>query len=193
MNINRITRGIYWIYTLLIKHRFEYIGKKTILFAPMQLDGTKNIFIGNQAFIGEHSWLCVNERLQDKGLKIGDEVVIGHYAHIVAYKEVLIEDFVLLADHVFITDSNHKYDNIYVPISKQDILANKSVVIGTGSWIGENVCVLGASIGKHCVIGANSVVTKNIPDYSIAVGNPAKIIKQYNFETNRWEKVKISK
>ena len=193
MNINRITRGVYLVYTLLVRHKFKHIGKKTILFAPMQLDGTKNISIGSQTFIGEHSWLCVNEKSQGQGLKIGNEVIIGHYAHIVAYKDVLIEDSVLLADHVFITDSAHKYDDIFMPISKQEIAANKSIVIGMGSWIGENVSVLCASIGKHCVIGANSVVTKNVPDYSIAAGNPAEVIKRYNFETNRWEKVKTIK
>jgi acetyltransferase-like isoleucine patch superfamily enzyme len=62
-------------------------------------------------------------------------------------------------------------------------------VIGEGSWLGENVCVIGASIGKHCVIGANSVVTKDIPDYSVAVGIPAKVIKKYNFNKCEWEKI----
>ena len=52
--------------------------------------------------------------------------------------------------------------------------------------MGENVCIIGASVGKHCVIGANSVVTKDIPDYSIAVGTPAKIIKRYDFNKERW-------
>lgn len=61
--------------------------------------------------------------------------------------------------------------------------------IGEGSWLGENVCVIGASVGKHCTIGANAVVTKDIPDYSVAVGIPAKVIKQYNFKTQRWERI----
>lgn len=65
--------------------------------------------------------------------------------------------------------------------------------IGEGTWLGENVCVIGAKIGKHCVIGANSVVTKDIPDYSIAVGAPARIIKQYNFKENVWKVVENQK
>jgi acetyltransferase-like isoleucine patch superfamily enzyme len=56
-----------------------------------------------------------------------------------------------------------------------------------GAWLGENVCVIGASIGKNSVIGANSVVTKNIPDYCVAVGSPAKVIKKYNVEKQIWE------
>ena len=59
-------------------------------------------------------------------------------------------------------------------------------MIGDDSWIGENVCIIGASIGRHCVIGANAVVTKEIPDYCVAVGNPARVIKRYDFEQKDW-------
>ena len=79
--------------------------------------------------------------------------------------------------------------NLEVPIKEQGIIQKKDVYIGDGSWLGENVCVIGASIGQHCVIGANSVVTKDIPDYSVAVGSPAKVIKRYNPETKQWGKV----
>lgn len=69
-------------------------------------------------------------------------------------------------------------------------LESKPVSIGDGCWIGEKVCILpGVTIGKKCIIGAGSVVIKSIPDYSIAAGNPAKVIKQYNFENHNWEKV----
>ena len=63
--------------------------------------------------------------------------------------------------------------------------------IGEGTWLGEGVCVIGAKIGKGCVIGANAVVTKDIPDYSVAVGSPAKVIKKYNSDTKRWEKLEL--
>ena len=67
-------------------------------------------------------------------------------------------------------------------------LSAKNVYIGNGCWIGEQVCILsGVSIGEKCIIGAGSVVTKSIPDYCIAAGNPAKVLKKYNFETKRWE------
>jgi acetyltransferase-like isoleucine patch superfamily enzyme len=64
------------------------------------------------------------------------------------------------------------------------------VIIGSGTWLGTNAVVVGnVRIGRNCVIGANSVVTKDIPDYCIAAGIPAKIIRQYNLATNEWEKV----
>ena len=68
-------------------------------------------------------------------------------------------------------------------------MQKKPVIIGEGSWIGENVCIIGASVGKHCVIGANAVVTKDIPDYCVAVGTPAKIIKKYDTKIKKWIKV----
>lgn len=68
----------------------------------------------------------------------------------------------------------------------QPLKVKAEVQIGDGSWIGENVSIIGEIVGKNCVIGANSVVTKDIPDFSVAVGIPAKIIKQYNQTTKQW-------
>lgn len=65
------------------------------------------------------------------------------------------------------------------------------MVIRRDTWIGTNVSIIGnVNIGKHCVIGANSVVTHNIPDYSVAVGCPARVIKRYDFNQNKWVKVR---
>lgn len=70
----------------------------------------------------------------------------------------------------------------------QPVKQLNDVIIGDDTWIGEHAVIIGASIGKHCVIGSNSVVTHDIPDFSIAVGTPAKIIKRYDFETGKWRK-----
>jgi acetyltransferase-like isoleucine patch superfamily enzyme len=74
----------------------------------------------------------------------------------------------------------------------QSVVQVAEVTIGDGAWLGENVCIVGASVGRNCVIGANAVVTKNIPDHCIATGIPAKIIKRYNFELNDWQKTNES-
>ena len=81
----------------------------------------------------------------------------------------------------------HGYEDICTPIIKQPIVQKGEVEIGEGSWIGEGVCIIGAKIGKNVVIGANAVVTKDIPDYCVAVGLPARIIKRYNLEKQIWE------
>jgi len=105
---------------------------------------------------------------------------------------VLIEEYVLLARNVHIADHAHAFENIDVPIMEQGINRIAPVTIGRETWLGQNVVVLpGVTIGKHCVIGANSVVNSSIPDYCVAVGAPARVVRQYNRETDKWEKIKM--
>lgn len=124
---------------------------------------------------------------------VGDGCDIGTRNRIAG--EVVIENDVLIGPDNFICSDGHIYDDPSVPVIKQGarhILKNghKELTIGEGSWIGTHCAIIGdVHIGKHCVIGANSVVTNDIPDYSIAVGSPAHVIKRYNFEAKRWEKV----
>ena len=139
--------------------------------------------------IERHSWLAAMPLTGfSTKLIINDGAAIGHFAHIYATNNIEIGSNVLIADKVYISDNLHGYENIHLPIINQSIKQLNVVIIGDNSWIGENVCVIGASIGEHCVIGANSVVTKDIPAYSVAVGAPAKIIKRYNFNNNQWQK-----
>lgn len=189
-NINRINKGIWWVITRYIyKRRFFHIGSGSILFKPMQLDNTKAISIADGVFIAEGAWLMGSNDSAIRTLRISEGTVIGHYSHIVGLFNVCIEKNVLMADRIFISDCTHEYEMIDSPIGKQPIKAIKPVTIGEGSWLGENVCVCGANVGKHCVIAANSVVTKDIPDYCVAAGSPARIVKTYNFLTKKWEKV----
>lgn len=88
---------------------------------------------------------------------------------------------VLIADKVYISDNLHEFSDVNVPIIGQGVWQIREVEIGAGSWIGECVSVVGAKIGKNCVIEANSVVTRDSPDYSIAVGAPPRVIKRFNF------------
>lgn len=176
----------------IILYPFQFGGfcRSSRIDSPLRLDGKENIVIGDKVLIQKYTWLGALPLSGEKvELQIGDRCVIGHFNHIYATKSIVLEDCVLTADRVYITDNLHQYDNPNVPIILQPIKQISPVRIGEGSWLGENVCVIGANIGKHCVIGANSVVTHDIPDYSIAVGVPAKVIKKYNFETKVWEKV----
>ncbi|WP_353887651.1 acyltransferase [uncultured Phocaeicola sp.] len=93
---------------------------------------------------------------------------------------------------MYITDCDHEYRNVDIPITDQGIVQKgQKVSIGDGSYVGINAVIVGnVKIGKHCVIGANSVVTKDVPDYCVAVGSPAKIIKRYNLETQLWESIR---
>jgi acetyltransferase-like isoleucine patch superfamily enzyme len=97
----------------------------------------------------------------------------------------------LLGRNVHISDHTHAFENINTPIIQQGINGIAPVSIGRGTWLGQNVVVLpGVTIGRHCVIGANSVVKSSIPDFSVAVDAPARVVKSYDPKTGRWKKIK---
>ncbi len=170
--------------------QFKHFGKKSRIDKPLRLDGKQYIEMEDQVYVQSYTWLACQPLtgFAEPTLKICEGTVIGNFNHIYATQSIVIEKHVLTADKVYITDNLHSYEDPNVPIIQQNIKQIHSVRIGEGSWLGENVCVIGAHIGKHCTIGANSVVTHDIPDYSVAVGAPARVIKQYNFETKQWEK-----
>jgi acetyltransferase-like isoleucine patch superfamily enzyme len=129
-------------------------------------------------------------------LKFGLGVQINDYVHITAMKSVFIGNNVLIASKVYISDCSHgsyagdENDSNPNTIPSARPLFAKPVVINDNVWLGEFVSVLpGVTIGKGTIVGANSVVSKSLPDYVIAVGSPAKPIKKYNFDTQRWEKL----
>ena len=170
--------------------QFKKFGKKSRIDKPLRIDGKEYIEISDRVYVQPYSWLACQPLTgcSNPLLSIGNGSVIGNFNHIYATRKIVIEDHVLTADKVYISDNLHDYSSPDIPIVNQLIKQIGEVHIGEGSWLGENVCVIGASIGKHCTIGANSVVTHDIPDYSVAVGSPARVIKQYNFETKQWEK-----
>ena len=168
---------------------FKYFGRNSQLISPLRLDGTENIIIGDYVSVGYKTWLAALPLTGEKEcvLELQDRVTIGHFNHIFSTKRIVIESDVITAGKVYISDNLHGYKDVNTPIQNQPIVQNREVVIGEGSWLGVNVCILGAKVGKHCVVGANSVVTKDIPDYCVAVGAPAYVIKRYDFVTNRWQ------
>jgi acetyltransferase-like isoleucine patch superfamily enzyme len=179
----------YFIVYPIYKLQFKKIGKRTRLKYPLKIQGKSNITLGNNVLVQYKTWLAsVPMANNTSELVIGNNSVIGNFNHIYATKNITIGKNVLTADKVYISDNSHSFDDPTIPIMHQQIKQLNEVFIGDGSWIGENVCIIGASVGKNCVIGANSVVTKDIPDYSIAVGSPAIVIKQYSFEKKEWVK-----
>ncbi|MCJ7670909.1 MAG: acyltransferase, partial [Acidimicrobiia bacterium] len=109
---------------------------------------------------------------------IGDRCLIGKGSGIVGHERVVIGDDVFTGHHVYITDANHGYEDPDLPIGQQ-FAPPRPVSIGEGSWLGHGTIVLpGATIGRHVVVGAGSVVTGDLPDFSVAVGNPARVIRR---------------
>ncbi len=169
--------------------KFKKLEFKALIIKPLRIEGKKYISIYKNSVIKNLSWLmALKIDQQEPELVIGEGCIIGDFNHIVAVRRVILGKNVLTANQVYISDNLHGYDDINTPVMHQPIRFKSEVNIGDGSWIGENVCIIGANIGRNCVIGANSVVTSDIPDYSIAVGAPAKVIKKYNLKTKVWEK-----
>jgi acetyltransferase-like isoleucine patch superfamily enzyme len=119
---------------------------------------------------------------------IGDRTKIGLSNTIIG--PVTLGNDIRLAQNITLSGLNHNYEDINMPIHKQGV-STAPICIEDHCWIGANVVVVaGVTIGKHAIVAAGSIVTKDIPAYSVAVGNPARVIKQYNFETSTWEKIK---
>lgn len=171
------------------KPKYKNYKFKSIVFRPINIEGKKFISIGKYIIIRKHASIFAlqNDDDHDPEIVINDFCSLGVFNHIAAVKKVVLGKYVLTANNVYISDNIHEYENINTPVMKQPIRFKSEVYIGDGTWIGENACIVGAIIGKNCVIGANSVVTKDIPDFSVAVGNPARVIKQFNCETDQWE------
>lgn len=161
---------------------------------PFRMRGKKSFLYGKGLTTGYSCRIEIGGSLGKAKLKIGSNCIIGDYAHIVANSSVEIGDNVLLASRVFISDTSHgsyKGDEMDSPPSispNERQLSYASVNIGNNVWIGENVCILpGVHIGNGCVVGSNSVVTRNIPDYCMAVGTPAIVIKRYSHIDKCWK------
>ena len=153
------------------------------------------IHLGKNVGIGTNSFFLPvtfdNGIQYEPSIIIGDGTWIGKGSSIAAINRVDIGKNVLFAGHVHITDHSHGYEDITRPITPQPLFSKGPIIIEDDCWLGFSCEILsGVHIGKHSVVAARSVVTKDVPPYSIVAGNPARLIKQYNFETKTWEKVK---
>lgn len=169
------------------KFHYSSFIKRPLNITPKYISVGKNVFCEKNCRIeGIEQY---NTQHFSPEIILLDGVTIQQNLHLTCATKITIGENTAIAANVSITDIHHPYDDPAIPIEKQNIITD-SVNIGPDCKIYNNVVVLpGVSIGKHCTIGANSVVTHDIPDYSVAVGAPAKVIKRYNFETKQWEKV----
>jgi acetyltransferase-like isoleucine patch superfamily enzyme len=157
--------------------------------AIVRFSARMDLFPFNKFKIGSNSiiedFATVNNGVGD--VFIGDNCGIGLSNVIIG--PVNIGDYVMLAQNIVISGLNHGYEDVNVPPRVQKVIT-KQITIKDNVWIGANTVVTaGVTIGKHAVIGAGSVITKDVPEYTVAVGNPARVIKKYNFETSTWQKV----
>lgn len=177
-------RPRWWVRTFMNPF-YHKRGKRTIIRSTARMDVLPfhQFIMNNGAVIEDFS--VVNNGMGD--VIIGKDSFIGLSNVIIGPVE--IGNHVILAQHVVISGLNHGYTDVDMPIKDQPCTFQK-ITIGDDCWIGANVTITaGITIGRHVVVAGGSVVTKSIPDYCVAGGNPARILKQYNFHTGQWDKV----
>ena len=183
LSINLLKTKLFFSKARLIRFPVDIRGKKYIKYG-------KNFTTGTGCRIEAYKFFSDSPKLI-----IGNNVQINDYVHLACGQSLIIEDDVLIASKVYISDINHgnySGENHSFPAekAKNRKIFSKPVKICENVWIGENAIILpGIEIGKNSIIGAGSVVTKNVPENCIVAGNPARIIKKYNFGNKKWEKV----
>lgn len=172
-----------WV-RLILNRFFHHRGKGSVVrfYSRMDLFPFNKFSLGAKSIIEDFA--VINNGVGDVFIGEGTGIGIGN----VVIGPVKIGNFSMTAQHVVISGLNHGYQDVTISPRHQKV-TTKQITIDDNVWIGANCTVTaGVTIGKHSVIGAGSVVTRDIPPYSVAVGNPAKVIKQYNFTTQTWEK-----
>lgn len=173
---------------------------------PYKIIGASRIFMGNDVRLGPNSFLYIKRKFHESNapekhqrerkqvfspvIIIGNRVRSRSGLQIAAMKRIEIGDDVILSANIFITDGSHGFESAEEPYRYQPMAGIKPVEIKKGCWIGQNVVILpGVTIGEYSIIGANSVVNKDIPPRTISVGAPAMVIKEWEKKTSSWVNV----
>ena len=175
------------------KNTWGGYGKNSCILKPMLIKGKKSINIGDNVLIREGARIEAisnwNDEMLSPTIMIGSGTCIEERFHLVCANRVIIGNDCTISCDVMISDNEHKTEEIGKSVLEQalsvaDIIIDDECFIGAGAKI-----LAGTHIGRHSIIGANSVVKNDIPAYSIAVGIPAKVVKQYNFELQQWVRI----
>lgn len=183
--VDKLSKAKDVFYSRWIKHEFNSCGENCLFEGFSSLKGAKHINIGANMYCGKDVvWEVYDAYRQQKftpHVRIGDNSSFGDNGHLTCINSVTIGNGVRIGRKVFICDNSHgrcTRPELDMPANVRDMYSKGPIVIEDDVWIGEMVCILpNVKIGKGSIIGANAVVTKDIPAYALAGGNPAKVIK----------------
>ena len=167
-------------------------GDNVVMKRPRRIEGAGHIRCGSNVVVCEHSWIAAFDEFGGRryrpSIVIGNDVTITRHACITAINLIEIGDGCLFSEYVYISDHVHEHDPLAGLLVKQPLHSKGPVRIGKSCFLGYRVAVLpGVELGDHCVVGANSVVTKSFPSFSMLAGAPARLIRQYNPASGTWE------
>ena len=172
------------------------VGSGVEIDPSTRIDGGKFVRIDANANIGGQCWILVPDfetrsDTNEPVILIGSGTSIGGYCTISAVNHVHIQKDVLFGPRVWVTDHNHVYSDISQPVLAQGVTSGGAVDIEDGCWIGTGAVIIGNKglrIGRGSVVGANAVVTSDVPPYCVVGGNPARILKRYDAATATWKR-----
>lgn len=158
-----------------------------------ELTGSHRMAFGDNVFVGRDSQIMIAHDRERPGPMIvfGNGTSINRRALIAAVNEIVFGEYVLTAPGIYVADASHEYRNVGVPITMQGLQESKGrLEIASHSWIGMNAALVGSiRIGKGSVVGSNAVVNRSIPDYCVAVGQPARVVRAYDSRADEWVRV----
>jgi acetyltransferase-like isoleucine patch superfamily enzyme len=181
-----------WVSVLMYRLLAPFFGslaKGARIVWPLRIYGARFLHLEAGATLQYGAYVAVLPKAGDVAeLRIGAGTMIGNHAHLVCTSRIRFGRDVLVADRVFVADNGHVYADPTRPILAQGLEQLAEVDVGDGAWIGENVVIIGASVGRNAVIAANSVVTRDIPDRTVAAGAPAVPVRRWCEETSAWRR-----
>jgi lipopolysaccharide O-acetyltransferase len=168
-------------FSLLAAGAFAEFGKGSVLEPPVRLEGQGRIAVGSHVFVGPGSVLqTLDEGAGEVALEIGDGTTIAGTCVLSAVEHVRLGKGVLFARNVYVADHAHAFEDTSRAVLDQGVTDVRPVEICDGAWLGQNVVVCpGVRIGRGAVVGANSVVRDDVPDHAVAVGAPARVVREF--------------
>lgn len=187
-------KKVFWYPIINLKNRFIFgaYGKDVYIEPGVIINRPRFVHLGDHVRIKRNTNINLHPKEKHSKnplLVIGNKVMISEGCIISALNKIIIEDNVIIAPRVLIIDNTRRPYNIQIPLVDRDVDIG-FVWIGRDTFIGYSACILpNVRIGRNSFIGALSVVTKDISDYSVAIGAPAKVVKRFDFEMRRWVRV----